>query len=308
MSSMFPNTDPADEELRYAIAEAYGERPPVGLDQIIMDAAMAGRPAGKPVDEPDPIGELEAFKRAVDSMDNLLRSLTPAEWATPALRGLDVQGLIGHLIGVERAFAAGLATDSDPGGEADHVASTQDAAIAQSGRAPADTLDEWRSEVAITIGLVERAGQGDLQEIRSLHGIHLPLRKLLIARTFELWTHSEDIRSAVGHSATAPDGSSLSLMTNLAMDLIPFVVSSTSWRSARIVLTGRGGGTWRTQLNVPGDEQTDWPDDVRIVLDAVDFCRLVANRIDPKTISADVTGDDRLAEDIFAGVAALALD
>jgi hypothetical protein len=48
--------------------------------------------------------------------------------------------------------------------------------------------------------------------------------------------------------------------------------------------------------------------DVRIVIDAVDFCRLVANRMDPATIATVVTGDDALAQDLFTGAASLALD
>jgi hypothetical protein len=48
--------------------------------------------------------------------------------------------------------------------------------------------------------------------------------------------------------------------------------------------------------------------DVRIAMDAVDFWRLVANRMDPATIATVVTGDDALARDLFTGAASLALD
>ena len=58
----------------------------------------------------------------------------------------------------------------------------------------------------------------------------------------------------------------------------------------------------------PGDSHPAGPVDVRIVVDAVDFCRLVANRMDPAEIATVVTGDDALALDLFTGAASLALD
>jgi hypothetical protein len=80
-------------------------------------------------------------------------------------------------------------------------------------------------------------------------------------------------------------------------------------RCARIVLTGTGGGTWQTQLGTgPDSARSEGPVDVRIVVDAVDFCRLVANRKDPAAIATVVTGDGALAEDLFAAAASLALD
>ena len=48
--------------------------------------------------------------------------------------------------------------------------------------------------------------------------------------------------------------------------------------------------------------------DVAIVADAVDFCRLVADRIDPAELGASVTGATALASAVLAGAAALALD
>jgi hypothetical protein len=73
--------------------------------------------------------------------------------------------------------------------------------------------------------------------------------------------------------------------------------------------TGPGGGTWQTQLGTtPDGPQPEGPVDVRVVIDAVDFCRLVANGMDPATIATVVTGDDALARGPFTGAASLALD
>ena len=96
------------EELHFALAEADAQRPPKGLGATVLDAALTARSAGRPVDEPSPISPVEAFRRAVASVDELLGSLAPEEWHRPVLRDLDVQQLVGHLTGVERDFQTAL--------------------------------------------------------------------------------------------------------------------------------------------------------------------------------------------------------
>ncbi len=300
------------DELRYALAQADAMAPPDALGEGIVVAALSIRPPGRPVDEPDAIGPVEAFGRAVASFDALLGSLGPDEWHVPALRGLDVQGLVGHLIGVERDFATTLVADA-PAAEADHVASTEPVSAAQRDRPAGHTHREWRGCARRTLADLARveADPGGLDAVVGLHGLRMALGPLLIVRTFELWTHEEDIRRATGRALRAPDGASLRLMTDLAITLLPGVAATTGdvGRSARIVLTGAGGGTWQTALTgTPGVVVPEGPVDVRIVMDAVEFCRLAANRVDPSAPAADVTGDDALAHRLFAGVAALALD
>jgi hypothetical protein len=144
--------------------------------------------------------------------------------------------------------------------------------------------------------LDQRSVPDRLSERASLHGLRMPLDDLLVARTFELWTHEEDIRRATGRPLQAPDAASLRLMTELAISLVPAVMARADRpgdvQRARIVLTGTGGGTWQTALDARADGAgREGPVDVRIVVDAVAFCRLVANRADPDALAAIVTGD-----------------
>jgi hypothetical protein len=101
-------------------------------------------------------------------------------------------------------------------------------------------------------------------------------------------------------------------MTELAVQLLPAGMARANrpadGRSARVVLTGPGGGTWQTGLGLADAGPVEGPVDVRIVVDSVDFCRLVANRIDPTALAASITGDGALARDLFAGATTLALD
>jgi hypothetical protein len=72
----------------------------------------------------------------------------------------------------------------------------------------------------------------------------------------------------------------------------------------RLVLTGPGGGTWDVAV---GDDQSE-PVFVRIVADAVAFCRLVANRLRPDELDARVNGDTARAARVLAAAGTLALD
>jgi uncharacterized protein (TIGR03083 family) len=245
----------------------------------------------------------EAFAHAVDAFAQMLSLLRPGDWRQPVLRDLDVQGLVGHLTGVERDVQRGIAGDPEVG-SADHVQSTQPAALEQAGRPAEATLAQWRESADRTLTL---AGESDLDALVAIYGIALPLGDLLVARTFELWTHENDIRSVTGQSLSAPAPSTLRPMTKLATALLPFGAAITNLNEpigVHLVLTGPGGGTWDVAV---GDAASD-PAPVGIVTDVVGFCRLFANRISPSDLELHVTGDQRKATSVLAAAAALALD
>ena len=286
---------------------AGGRKPvvlPAGLRERVLEASWQARAAGRSIPEVTEISPAEAFSRAADAFYGLLCALGDADWRIPVLRGLDVQCLVGHLIGVEDDVRRCLS--GDPGvAEADHVESTQPAATRQAGRPPAQTLAEWRRAAGRTLDLVRRFGD-PCAEV-AVHGMRLPLGALLVVRAFELWTHDNDIRRAAGLPASAPDASTLRLMTGLAARLLPHAAARTGLHepvSVRLVLTGPGGGTWAISISGAAPD----PVAVRIVTDAVGFCRLVANRVTPADLDLHVTGDLGRAAGVLAAASALALD
>ena len=318
MNDRHPSSDPLDE-LRYALAEGNAQRPPSALGDAVMAAALSARHAGRPLDDPEPITPAEALAAASASLDALLSTLEPGEWQRPCIRNLTVSGLVGHLIGVERDFRAALRASEGPEALVDHVAATDSLAQEHAGRPPAETLEAWRGAVADTAHLLAELSSSDVagEQPVALYGLRLLLGPFLVVRTFELWTHEEDIRRATGRDLHVPEPATLALMTSLAVTMLPAALARTARSgdglSARIVLTGPGGGTWQRSLARSPATSTDavvneGPVDVRIVVDAVEFCRLVANRVDPGTLAAVVTGDAALARDLFVGVAGLALD
>jgi hypothetical protein len=138
------------------------------------------------------------------------------------------------------------------------------------------------------------------------------LGSLLVARAFELWTHDNDIRAATGLALTRPDPPTLTLMTQLAVRLLPYGVRQVDPEPApvdlHLVLTGSGGGTWNVALYDRFDHGLSEVPDVGIVADAVTFCRLVASRIHPDDLDPHLTGAVAHVPRILAGAAALALD
>ena len=270
------------------------------LRERVLVASLAARERGRPTPEAASISASEALSLAAASFERLLAGLSDEDWGLPALRDLDVQGLVGHLIGVERDVQRALAGDETVA-DIDHIASTQDAARAQSGRPAALTREEWRGAVEDTLHAVH----GGDERVISLHGMRLSVDALLVVRAFELWAHENDIRLAVGAAPSSPEPSVLALMTRLAVQLLPHAVSRTGTGAAtdlHLVLTGAGGGTYDLRLGPPRGEA----DDLLLVVDAVDFCRLVANRVAPAELDVHLHG--RGADGVLAAAASLALD
>ena len=74
-----------------------------------------------------------AFGHAADAFYQTLSGLAGQDWRAPVLRDLDVQGLVGHLIGVETDVQRAIAGDPAVA-STEHVSATQPAALAEAGR------------------------------------------------------------------------------------------------------------------------------------------------------------------------------
>jgi len=276
---------------------------PAGLRERVLAASLRARDAGRPVPDAPEIGAAEAFSRAASAFYATLCFLSDDDWRIPVLRDLDIQGLVGHLIGVEHDVHRALEGDPEVAG-ANHVESTQAAAVRQDGRPPGQTRADWRRAADRTLDLVRSADPGGGVAI---HGLRLPLGAFLVVRAFELWTHENDIRQAAGWAASVPDPSTLRLMTDLAAGLLPHAAARVGLPGpldVHLVLTGPGGGTW----DVTVGSSVLAPAAVSIVTDAVGYCRLVANRLTPADLDVHVTGDPRRAAEVLAAATTLALD
>jgi uncharacterized protein (TIGR03083 family) len=278
--------------------------PPPDLRARILDASRRDRAPGRPAPDVPDISPVEAFSRSGHAFFVTLSELDDEQWRRPVLRDLDVQGLVGHLTGVEEDMQRGL--DGDPEvAQADHVASTQPAALRQAGRPPAQTQAEWGQAAQLTLARVSDAG--DLDAVVPVYGLPLPLGMWLVVRAFELWTHENDIRRAAGLPASIPDPATLRLMTDLVAGVLPLATAGAGVEGAislRLVLTGPGGGTWDVPVGGPAPDAMS----MRIVTDAVGFCRLAANRAAPADLDLDLAGDPEQVGLVLAAATTLGLD
>jgi hypothetical protein len=103
-------------------------------------------------------------------------------------------------------------------------------------------------------------------------------------------------------------------MTDLAVRSLPARLAVTpeaadATGTIRIVLTGPGGGVWEQPLGTAPVEAADGSQepDVRIVADAIGFCRLSAGRLSAADLGAVVEGDDELGAAVFTASAAFAV-
>jgi uncharacterized protein (TIGR03083 family) len=171
-----------------------------------------------------------------------------------------------------------------------------------SDRPATEVLARWQQLTgAITAHLAGLDGEAGRQPFH-FHFLDTTLSTVLITRVFEIWTHDEDIRRATGRSYAASEPGRLCRMSRVAVPTIPLglamIGAAAPGRTARIVLTGQGGGAWDQPLGwgeSPGEPETT------VVLDVVDYCRLAARRLEPSEIRVGVEGDEDLARQILAG-------
>jgi hypothetical protein len=71
----------------------------------------------------------------------------------------------------------------------------------------------------------------------------------------------------------------------------------------RVVLTGAGGGTF----DLPNPGAADGADRSLLVVDVVDYCRLVARRIEPHALDATRTGDRSMLTALLRAAQAIAV-
>ena len=277
--------------------------PPAGLRERVLEASQRARQAGHTVPEVPRISPDEAFSRAADAFYGLLCALGEQDWRLHVLRDLDVQGLAGHLIGVEEDVQRALSDDPVVEHQ-DHVTSTQPAADRQAGRAAAATRTDWRGAADRTLGLVRDA---DMTAEVTVYGIPLPLGAA---------ARRPGVR-AVDARERHPPGGGPARVGARRLDAAPYdragdLDAALRGDAGRPAGTDQpaagpdraGGGTWDVVIGGDAPE----PATIGIVTDVVDFCRLAANRLDPADLDMHVTGDQGRAVGVLAAAAALALD
>jgi uncharacterized protein (TIGR03083 family) len=285
------------------LTEAFRRRPP--------SAAAPGRSAA--LDEGTIAG---LYREVVDDVTALLDGLAAGHWETPTLaEGWDVLGVVGHLCGVEELMLARLDDIPDWTPEAFVAASDAGAERARVD-GPGATRARWRDLSSAVLAHPALAPDASGYGPASLwDGDDAPRRQSVVVRAFEIWNHGEDVRRAVGRPVTAPTPAHQHLMAELGVRALPLMLAARGrthpGRSARVVLTGPGGGDWLIPL-APGE--TPSVPAVTLTMDVVEFCFRVADRRRPEELSTrvavvddtDPDEADRLIADLLESASALA--
>jgi uncharacterized protein (TIGR03083 family) len=286
-----------------ALAETAISEPPVALRAATLGSAVAARPAGTSIDGVEPRTPLEAYAHFVDDLASLLGDLDAVEWSAPAHEAYgSVRDLVAHLCRVEEITLGWLGA-REPIAAADHIEATRSTIAALASLAPGAVAGRWH-ELAQQV--VAEARVVDHARPVVAHDIPTDVDGVLVLRSFELWSHADDIRRATGRAVPAPDPAAMALLSQRLMAVVALALlfrgAELPRGSARFVLTGPGGGTYDVDLG-EGSAET-----ATIVADVVDLCRVAARRLSVDDLDWALDGDERIATVLLANVDAFARD
>jgi uncharacterized protein (TIGR03083 family) len=293
----------AMREAAALLAEGTATAAPADVRDRLL-RSVAGRPFAHAVAPSTP---LQVYEHQIADLRELLDTLGPQEWdAVAAPYAWSVHALVAHLSVIERYSARqlGLEPDLDYADGEHHLSVGADEILAELERPPAATADAWHQR-ALTTARALRSGAVDLDAGVVFHGWPFSGSAVLIARSFEIWTHGDDVRRATGRPMTTPAPADLRAMSTYSVGslplLVPVVAPAVEPAPARVVLSGRGGGTFRIGGGADADPA------VTIVTDVVDYCRLAARRIDIADLDVTVEGDGRLGDALLAAARVFAV-
>jgi uncharacterized protein (TIGR03083 family) len=301
----------SDDEIFGLLAETSAVAPPGSLGDRVVDAAISARPGGQAISSLGGGVRAHAGLAFVQTVDEFKSVLSQAEGsAIVEPYGWSVTQLVAHLLEVDLYFGRQLGLwehTIDESLEDDHLAMTE-AAVRASVRADfADTVAKWFHVSTAVCDHVAGLDSAQLRERIKFHLLNTRVSTALVVRVFEVWTHIEDLSRTLRRDPPELDAGRLHLMTRAAVGAIPLGMLlgniDGGRNTARIVLTGRGGGVWNQPLELglePGEPA------VTIVADALEFCRLAAQRIAPIDLDAEVDGPMDLAITVLRGASVFA--
>lgn len=301
----------SDNEIFGLLAEATAVAPPLPLGDLVVHAATSARPIGQAIASLGGGQHADAAVAFVQTVDEFKAVLTEAGgWEIVEPYGWSVTQLVAHLLEVDLYFGRQLGLwkhDIDESLEDDHLAMTE-AAIRAAIKADFNTIvARWLDVSSAVCAHVASLDAEQLARRMKFHMLDTRVSTALVVRVFEVWTHIEDLCRTLRRDPPALDGGRLHLMTRTAVRAIPlgmllFGIDGGS-HTVRLVLTGRGGGVWNQPLQL-GAEASD--PSVTIITDALQFCRLAAQRIAPADLDAEIDGPMDLAITVLRGASVFA--
>ncbi|WP_327086224.1 hypothetical protein OIE66_28290 [Nonomuraea sp. NBC_01738] len=198
------------------------EPPPRLREAVLSRARRLREPA------PPEVAEVAVpYAAQVALMDELLADLSLPQWDAPVPRHGSVRGTIEHLAANDARVAAFMGVRARE----------------------APVRRRWREQAG---ALLDRVGAG----AHALLGVEIELagtrpsrgslRQAMVQRTFETWTHADDIRTAVGRPRGEPPDEHVRQIAGFALAMLPGAMKGPRRRvSVMFVLTGPGAAPGR---------------------------------------------------------------
>jgi len=245
---------------------------------------------------------VQIWRTSLDDFIALVEPLDDSAWAQPTpCPGWTVGDVVAHVIDLEAHFTGDPRPDHLPDwGELPHVSTDMQQFIeigvdARRGSLPAQLRDELRNVAD------RRAAQlrdADLRRPVMWFVGEIPLERLLGMRAFDIWTHEQDIRSALNIPGGLDSAGALVAWDRIR-DTLPFIwgkkVGTT--QTLRIVVTPPGPAGTLTLAPVGdriGYDDSATPE-IEVELTFGDLAARGAGRIPAEQVVVTVTGDQDLA-------------
>jgi uncharacterized protein (TIGR03083 family) len=294
----------ADEVARLRNAAAWigateALTPPPALLEAVLTAARVRRPA----QTDDPF--LSAYLSETARYEAVLDTLPVDALDVVTFNGLTVHQLVIHLAAMESAVAAAIGRVIVPDVTEDDIERRTAAFIERFRDRPlGEARALWRASVNALAKWAEEVPAATPVQV---FGLPFSRESILVMRSFETWTHADDIRRALDLELLPPPPEVLHRMADLSVTTMPasleVVDRARRGKTARVVLTGDGGGDWLIPL---GFSDVGATPDVVLTSDVVAWCRVVSERLAPEALPRQVEGDSALADDLAAASSAFA--
>ena len=271
--------------------------PPAGLRARVLGAARHRR-AREPV--------LDLYATLTDTLLDVIDALPAVMLSATTANGLSVRDLVVHCGAQESLLAQLHGNPTIPELTVTDIDARTRELIAHFA---AESLDDVVAFLRRTIDVNRNWAANPLNRDTLVPwlGAELSRHDALVIRAFESWIHADDLRRARGLPTVAPSPAHLALMSDLSGRTTGFGLLMTGrsrpGRTARLVLTGEGGGEWLVAMG--GGEPNAVPD-VTVTAHVVDWCRRVGERIAPDALTCRIDGDHALAADLIEAASAFA--
>jgi uncharacterized protein (TIGR03083 family) len=275
--------------------------PPPTLRRTVLDAARARRhTAGD-----DAL--MRTYRTETDRFAALVATLRPEDLAARTANGLSVRDLLIHLAAMESMVSAGLGTTVTTISTATDVEGRTAAFVEALAVRPVDDVQAiWRAGID---GVLQWAATHQPRGLLPWLGVDVQRDTLLISRAFETWIHADDIRRALGRPLEPPSPTDIHAMADFSLRNLPVWLELTGrahpGQTARVVLTGAGGGSWLVPMGGDGARPSEAVD-VELEVDVVAWCHRVGERVTTDAIVTRVEGDAALARDLLESASAVA--